>query len=68
MTESKNCLTPVESLKQEIDLRYRILCYKKLHENYILNRFEKNNYNTIISTIEDINFKHNMKKFKELNS
>lgn len=44
----------MEKLKQEINLRYNIVQYKKLMKNYILNRYEKNNLQIIYNTIEDI--------------
>lgn len=45
----------MEKLKQEIDLRYNIIQYKKLMKNYILNRFEKNNVQIIYKALEEIN-------------
>lgn len=53
MKESKDSLTPIDKLKEEIDLRYRILSYRKLHHNFLLNRIEKNNYNIIMEGIAD---------------
>lgn len=53
MKESKDYLTPIDKLKQEIEMRYRFHCYEKLHEQYLLNRFEKNNLNIIMKGIED---------------
>ena len=54
MRESKDFLTPIEKLKQEIELRYRIKCYEKLHNLYLCNRMEKNNVNIIYKGIEDL--------------
>lgn len=31
-------------LKQEYEIRHRIACYKDLHKKYILQCYEKNNY------------------------
>ena len=53
MKELKDCLSPLEKLKQEIELRYRKYCYEKLSHNFLLNRIEKNNYNIILQGIED---------------
>ena len=47
--------SPIEKLKEEIDLRYRIYQYKKLQREFLLNRIEKNNYNLIMKCIEDMN-------------
>ena len=44
----------MKKLKQEINLRYNIVQYKKLMKNYILNRFEKNNLQIIYNAIESI--------------
>ena len=60
MKEYKNFLinqnkSPIEKLKEEIDLRYRIYQYKKLQREFLLNRIEKNNYNLIMKCIEDMN-------------
>lgn len=54
MTESKDCLTPIDKLKVEIEFRYRILCYRKLYDNYVLNRMEKNNVNIMLKGMEDL--------------
>ena len=53
MKESKDSLTPIDKLKEEIDLRYRILSYRKLTHQFLLNRIEKNNYNIIMEGIAD---------------
>lgn len=53
MKESKDYLTPIEKLKEEIDLRYRMYCYRKLTHEFLLNRIEKNNYNIIMEGIAD---------------
>lgn len=44
----------LENLKNEYEFRYRRMLYEKLHRNYLLNRFEKNNYNIIYKAIEDL--------------
>ena len=48
--------SPIDKLKEEINLRHRIYLYKKSYEQYILNRIEKNNYNIIMEAIEQINY------------
>ena len=48
----------IDNLKQEYELRYNIIRYKKLYRDYVYNRFEKNNYNIIMKSIEDINVKN----------
>lgn len=52
MKKSKDSLTPIDKLKEEIDLRYRFTCYRKLQDNFLMNRIEKNNYNIILEGIE----------------
>ena len=44
----------MKNLKEEYKIRYNFMRYKKLHKLYLYNIFEKNNYNIIQSTIEDI--------------
>lgn len=48
--------SPMDKLKEEINLRHRIYLYKKSYKQYILNRIEKNNYNIIMEAIEQINY------------
>lgn len=55
MKESKDSLTPINKLKDEIEIRYRIKCYEKLHNLYLCNRLEKNNVNVLIQGIEQYN-------------
>lgn len=62
MNKSKNFLTPIDKLKQEIELRYRIKCYEKLHNLYLCNRIEKNNVNIIYKGIEDLTIDLNESK------
>ena len=57
MTESKNLSTnynPIENLKQEIELRYRIMKYKKLQKQYLYGCFEKHNFDMLYETVEDL--------------
>ena len=49
--KSKNFLN---NLKQEINLRYNIVRYKKLWKRFVLNRYEKNNYEILRCTVEDL--------------
>lgn len=44
----------MQRLKKEIDLRYRIMRYKKLMKHFLYNRFEKNNVEIIYTAIEKI--------------
>lgn len=44
----------LENLKKEYEFRYRRISYEKLHRKYLLNRFEKNNYNIIYKAVEDL--------------
>ena len=44
----------LERLKNEYELRYRIMRYTKFHKWYLYNVIEKNNYNIIVKTAEDI--------------
>ena len=47
MTESKKSLinyNPIQNLKEEIELRYRITRYKRLTKQYLYNCFEKHNF------------------------
>lgn len=53
MKKSKNFCSPIEKLKREIEFRHRKYCYEKLTHNFILSRYEKNNYNIIMKGIED---------------
>ena len=45
MKKSKKSWTicQIENLKEEIELRYKIVQYKRLHKQFLLNRIEKNN-------------------------
>lgn len=55
MKESKNSsipYNPIESLKKEIDLRYRITQYKKLHKKFLYRCFEKNNVELIYEALD----------------
>ena len=55
MQEYNDCsISPIDRLKQEIELRHNILKYKKLHKNFLLNRIEKNNVNLLFEAIEDL--------------
>ena len=47
--KSRNFLN---NLKQEINLRYNIVRYKKLWKGFVLNRYEKNNFELLRYTIE----------------
>ena len=47
--------SPIDKLKEEIELRHRMYMYRKLQKQYILNRMEKNNYNIIMEAIEQLN-------------
>lgn len=49
----------MKNLKEEYELRYRIMRYNKLHKLYLYNCFEKNNYNMLFSTVEDMSLKKN---------
>ena len=46
--------SPIDKLKEEIELRHRMYMYRKLQKQYILNRMEKNNYNIIMEAIEQL--------------
>ena len=57
MTESKKSLinyNPIQNLKEEIELRYRITRYKKLTKQYLYSCFEKHNFDLLYETIEDL--------------
>lgn len=56
MTKYKKSLTicDIDSLKQEIEMRYRIIQYKKLQKQFLLNRIEKNNVQLLFETLEDL--------------
>ena len=41
----------LDNLKQEINIRYNILNYKKLYKNYIYGLYEKHNYEILFDTI-----------------
>lgn len=61
MKKSKNFLKngtiyDIETLKQEIDMRYHFVQYKKLHKQYLLNRIEKNNVNILLDTLYDLKY------------
>ena len=59
MKESKKSLIKcnIETLKAEIEMRYRFISFKKLHRNFLLNRIEKNNFNLFYETLEDMKCK-----------
>ena len=44
----------IEYLKQQIEFKYRIMCYVKLHKQYLLNRFEKNNVHVLIEALSQL--------------
>lgn len=44
----------MRGLKEEYNRRYNFMRYKKLHKLYLYYIFEKNNYNIIYSTLEQI--------------
>lgn len=56
MTKYKKSLTicDIDNLKQEIEMRYRIIQYKKLQKQFLLNRIEKNNVQLLFETLEDL--------------
>lgn len=56
MTKYKKSLTicDIDNLKQEIEMRYRIVQYKKLQKQFLLNRIEKNNVQLLFETLEDL--------------
>lgn len=55
MQEYNNSLiSPIDSLKQEIEFRHNVVKYKKLHRNFLLNRIEKNNVNILFEALEDM--------------
>lgn len=56
MIKYKKSLTicDIDSLKQEIEMRYRIVQYKKLQKQFLLNRIEKNNVQLLFETLEDL--------------
>jgi hypothetical protein len=57
MKESKNLSTPyspIQLLKEEIDLRYKITMYKKLHKQFLYSCFEKHNFDLLYETVEDL--------------
>ena len=57
MKESKNLSTnynPIQLLKEEIDLRYRMTMYKKLHKQFLYSCFEKHNFDMLYETVEDM--------------
>lgn len=41
----------MQKLKEEINIRYRIMRYKKLMKHFLYNRFEKNNVEIIYEAI-----------------
>lgn len=43
----------LKSLINEYNLRSNIINYKKLNKRFLYNRFEKNNYNLIFSSIQE---------------
>lgn len=57
MKKSKNSLTncsPIDLLKQEIDLRNKIIQYKKLQKKFLYYCFERNNVEMIYETLQDL--------------
>lgn len=56
MIKYKKFLTicDIDNLKQEIEMRYRIIQYKKLQKQFLLNRIEKNNVQLLFETLEDL--------------
>lgn len=56
MIKYKKSLTicDIDNLKQEIEMRYRIVQYKKLQKQFLLNRIEKNNVQLLFETLEDL--------------
>lgn len=56
MIKYKKFLTicDIDNLKQEIEMRYRIVQYKKLQKQFLLNRIEKNNVQLLFETLEDL--------------
>ena len=44
----------MKNLKKEYDMRYNIMRYKKLHKLYLYSCFEKNNFNLLYKTLEDL--------------
>lgn len=46
----------METLKKEYEFRHNIMQYKKLQKLYIYSCYEKNNYNLIVSVIEEMNY------------
>lgn len=56
MKKSKKSWTicQIENLKEEIELRYKIVQYKRLHKQFLLNRIEKNNVQLLFETLEDL--------------
>lgn len=57
MIEYKKSLinyNPIQSLKEEIELKYRMTRYKKLYKKYLYQCFEKHNFDLLYETIEDI--------------
>lgn len=53
MKESKNCWT-ISSLKDEINMRYNFMRYKKLHKKLLCNIIEKHNVQLLYETLEDL--------------
>lgn len=56
MIKYKKSLTicDIDNLKQEIEMCYRIIQYKKLQKQFLLNRIEKNNVQLLFETLEDL--------------
>lgn len=44
----------LQNLKKEYALRYNFMRYKKLNKLYLYNRFEINNYNLLMYTLENL--------------
>ena len=65
MKEYKNFLTPIDKLKQEIEIRYNMACYRKLHHNYLCNRIEKNNFNIMFKAAQDLSIDWGKKGYKK---
>lgn len=53
MKEYKDYWT-IDKLKDEINLRYNFMRYKKMHKQLLLNIIEKNNVHMLCNTIEDL--------------
>lgn len=51
----------IQNLKNEYELRYRIMRYKKYHKLYCYNRFEYHNVENMMFAAEQLHVEHEQK-------